>query len=149
MAGEPDKHCNIAEAVQDSRLCRLFSYWLAKKGDRRCPSRGDIDPLDFAYVLGHVILFDVIRDPLRFRVRVHGTEMVRRARYDLTASSSMICRSPTIDGMCASGAKVWFGMANRFSSTTIGHSTVALVDTRRFGCPSQMMVRTLRCCLRR
>jgi len=84
MAGESDKHCNIAEAVQDSRLCRLFSYWLAKKGDRRCPSRGDIDPLDFAYVLGHVILFDVIRDPLRFRVRVHGTEMVRRAGYDLT-----------------------------------------------------------------
>ena len=35
-------------------------------------------------MLGHVILIDVMRDPLRFRVRVHGTEMVAKARYDLT-----------------------------------------------------------------
>jgi hypothetical protein len=84
MAAEPDKHRNIAESVQDSRLCRLYYYWLAKKGDRRFPSRGDIDPLDFAYVLGHVTLLDVLRDPLRFRFRIHGTEMVRRAGYDLT-----------------------------------------------------------------
>jgi len=30
------------------------------------------------------MLLDVLRDPLRFRYRVHGTEMVRRAGYDLT-----------------------------------------------------------------
>jgi hypothetical protein len=84
MAAEPDKHRNIAEAVQDSRLRRLYYYWLAKTGARRFPSRGDIDPLDFAYVLGHVTLLDVVLDPLRFRFRVHGTEMVRRAGYDLT-----------------------------------------------------------------
>ncbi len=84
MPGEPDKHRNIAETVQDSRLRQLYDYWLAKKGDRRFPSRAHIDPLDFAYVLGHVSLLDVIRDPLRFRFRVHGTEMVRRAGYDLT-----------------------------------------------------------------
>jgi hypothetical protein len=84
MAGEPDKHRNIAEAIQDSRLCRLYCYWLAKKGERRFPARGDIDPLDFPYVLGHVMLLDVLRHPLRFKYRVHGTEMVRRAGYDLT-----------------------------------------------------------------
>jgi hypothetical protein len=84
MAGEPDKHPNIAQGIRDSRLCRLYYYWRARKGDRRFPTRSDIDPLDFGYVLGNVILFDVVRDPLRFRVRVHGTEMVRRAGYDLT-----------------------------------------------------------------
>jgi hypothetical protein len=84
MAAEPDKHWNVAEAVRDSRLCRLFYYWLAKKGDRRFPSRSDIDPLDFSYILGHVTLLDVVRDPVRFRFRVHGTEMARRAGYDLT-----------------------------------------------------------------
>jgi hypothetical protein len=83
MEGDPDKHRNIAEAVQDSRRCRLYYYWLAKEGDRRFPAHGDIDPLDFIYVLGHVTLLDVVRDPLRFRFSVHGTEMVRRAGYDL------------------------------------------------------------------
>jgi hypothetical protein len=73
-----------AADIRDARLRRLYEYWLAKKGQRRFPSRRDIDPVDFPYVLGHVILFDVMRDPLRFRVRVHGTEMVAKAGYDLT-----------------------------------------------------------------
>jgi hypothetical protein len=30
------------------------------------------------------MLVDVLRNPLLFRVRVHGTERVRRANYDLT-----------------------------------------------------------------
>ena len=73
-----------AEDIRDSRLRRLYQYWLEKKAQRRFPTRSDIDPVDFPYVLGHVILFDVMRDPLRFRVRVHGTEMVAKAGYDLT-----------------------------------------------------------------
>src|SRR5690348_9915908 len=79
-----DKHADIEAAVQDSRLRRLYEYWLAKKGDRRFPARADIDPLDFGYVLGNVMLLDVVRDPLRFRVRVHGTMMVMKAGYELT-----------------------------------------------------------------
>ncbi len=79
-----ERHLTRADDIGNARLRRLYEYWLAKKGARRYPSRTDIDPLDFAYVLGHVILFDVIREPLRFRVRVHGTEMVAKAGYDLT-----------------------------------------------------------------
>jgi len=75
---------SIAARVQDSQLRRLYEYWRNKKGTRRLPSRRDIDPLDFAYVLGRVMLLDVLGDPLRFWVRVHGTDMVRRAGYDLT-----------------------------------------------------------------
>jgi hypothetical protein len=78
------EHREIATGIQDSRLCRLYEYWLTKKGERRFPARCDIDPLDFGYVLGHVLLLDVVREPLRFRVRVHGTEMATRAGYDLT-----------------------------------------------------------------
>jgi hypothetical protein len=79
-----ERQLTDAAAIRDARLRRLYEYWLAKKGQRRFPSRAEIDPMDFAYVLGHVILFDVVRDPLRFRVRVHGTEMVEKAGYDLT-----------------------------------------------------------------
>src|SRR5215469_14537780 len=73
-----------AADMRDARLRRLYEYWLEKKGPRRFPSRREIDPIDFSYVLGHIILVDVLRDPLRFRVRVHGTEMVAKAGYDLT-----------------------------------------------------------------
>ena len=68
----------------EPRLRRLYEYWLKKRGRRRFPARGDIDPLDFSYLLGNVLLIDVLRNPLRFRMRVHGTEMARRANYDLT-----------------------------------------------------------------
>ena len=74
----------IASDVKDSRLRRLYEYWLAKKGRRRFPARRDIDPVDFTYMLGHVLLLDVLRDPLRFRFRVHGTAIAMRVGYDLT-----------------------------------------------------------------
>jgi hypothetical protein len=48
------------------------------------PARRDLDPLDFPYALGYVMLVDVLREPLRFRVRLHGTEITRRVLYDLT-----------------------------------------------------------------
>jgi hypothetical protein len=79
-----ERHQAIETGIQDSRLRRLYQYWLTKRGDRRFPARGDIDPLDFGYVLGHIMLLDVLRDPLRFRVRVHGSEMAIKAGYDLT-----------------------------------------------------------------
>jgi hypothetical protein len=70
--------------ITEPPLRRFYSYWLERKGTRRFPARRDIDPLDFSYVLGHIMMVDVLRDPLRFRVRVHGTEMARRAHYELT-----------------------------------------------------------------
>jgi hypothetical protein len=73
-----------ASEIAEPRLRRFFSYWLDRKGSRRFPARCDIDPLDFPYLLAHMMLIDVLREPLRFWVRVHGTEMVQRAHYDLT-----------------------------------------------------------------
>src|SRR4051812_37301044 len=74
----------LPSQIEDRRLARLYDYWLSCKGSRRFPSRSDIDPVDFRYVLGHVMLVDVLRDPLRFRVRLHGSDMARWANYDLT-----------------------------------------------------------------
>jgi hypothetical protein len=61
---------DLPSQIEDRRLAQLYDYWLSRKGSRRFPSRGDIDPLDFRYVLGHVMLVDVLRDPVRFRVRL-------------------------------------------------------------------------------
>jgi|SRR5579859_7468108 len=77
-----DQHS--ASEIAEPKLRRFFSYWLDRKGSRRFPARRDIDPLDFPYLLADMMLVDVLREPLRFWVRVHGTEMVQRAQYDLT-----------------------------------------------------------------
>jgi hypothetical protein len=74
----------LTDQIVEPRLRRLYAYWIERKGGRRFPARGDIDPLDFPYVLGSIMLLDVLRDPLRFRVRLHGTELVRRDTMDCT-----------------------------------------------------------------
>jgi hypothetical protein len=75
---------DLAARIREPALRRFYAYWLERKGARRFPARRDIDPLDFAYLLGNVLLLDVLRNPLRFRVRLHGTEMVSRAIGDMT-----------------------------------------------------------------
>ena len=75
---------DVSSAIKDERLGRLYEYWLTRKGNRSFPARRDIDPLEFRYVLGWVMLVDVLHDPLRFRVRLHGSEMVQQAGYELT-----------------------------------------------------------------
>jgi hypothetical protein len=74
----------LMREIAEPRLQKLYAYWSAARGDRRLPARRDIDPVDLSYALGHIMLVDVLRDPLRFRVRLHGTEMAMRADYDLT-----------------------------------------------------------------
>jgi hypothetical protein len=75
---------DLAQNIREERLRRLYDYWVDRKGDRRMPARHDIDPLDFPYLLGNIMMVDVARDPLRFRVRVHGTNLVRLSAYELT-----------------------------------------------------------------
>jgi hypothetical protein len=69
---------------KDDRLRRLLAYWTERCAGRAMPTRADIDPLDFAYILGNVVLLGVERDPLRFRVRLQGTAIVQRLGFDLT-----------------------------------------------------------------
>jgi hypothetical protein len=75
---------DLSRELVEPRLRRLYDYWCARRQGRRFPARRDLDPLDFRYVLGHVMLIDVLREPLRFRFRLHGSEIVGRVHYDLT-----------------------------------------------------------------
>lgn len=79
-----DDAIDLAGQIKEPKLARLYAYWRQRRGTRRFPRRRDIDPLDFPYLLGNVMLVDVLDDPRRFAVRLHGTEMALRARYDLT-----------------------------------------------------------------
>lgn len=82
-------------SIWDPRLHGLYEYWKERSGSRRFPARRDIDPMEVPYILPHIMLIDVLRNPLRFRVRVHGTERVRRANYDLTGK--LLDEIPTLE----------------------------------------------------
>jgi hypothetical protein len=56
-------------------LLRLFEYWDAKRGERRFPSRTDIDPLDFHDLLPNIFLIDVFEREPYFRFRLSGSSV--------------------------------------------------------------------------
>lgn len=68
----------------DERLRRLLGYWSEKRGSRRAPTRGDLDPLEIPDLLPIVNLIDVLHDPLRFRHRLIGTQVVEVLNRDAT-----------------------------------------------------------------
>ena len=71
--------------IKHPKLQQLYDYWSVKRGERKMPSRADIDPLDMTFVMGNVILVDVIAgEPPGFRIRLHGT----------TWSNALITSSP-------------------------------------------------------
>ena len=70
--------------LDDSRLRRLFAYWLEKRGDRPFPAKAEIDPVEFSYILGYVTLVDVERDPRRYRFRQDGSILVALSGTDYT-----------------------------------------------------------------
>lgn len=74
----------ILSAIEDDGIRQLYAYWDVKRAARRFPARRDIDPVDLSFVLGWIVLLDVSYDPLRFRVRLYGSELAARTGHDLT-----------------------------------------------------------------
>jgi hypothetical protein len=68
----------------DPRLQRFYAYWDERRRGRPFPARRDLDPADFAYILGYLTLIEVRHDPPGFRFRLHGSELVRHGGYDMT-----------------------------------------------------------------
>lgn len=74
----------LLDTIETPCLRQLYLYWDSRRQGREFPARRDLDPLDFRFALGHITLLDVLQDPLRFRFRLHGSELTLRAGYDLT-----------------------------------------------------------------
>jgi hypothetical protein len=72
------------DRIRSGVLRRLFQYWDEKRGDRRAPSRGDIDPAEMIEALPNVFLIDVLAEPRRYRVRLMGTVLGDWYGQDLT-----------------------------------------------------------------
>ncbi len=74
-----------APDISHPKLHQLYEYWAERRGDRAMPARADLDPIDMAFVIGNVILVDVIEgNPPRFRIRLHGTNLSQRVGFELT-----------------------------------------------------------------
>ncbi len=68
----------------DERLARLYRYWWQKRGSGAPPHRGDLNPAEIPDLLPIVNLIDVRWDPISFRHRLVGTEIVERLERDVT-----------------------------------------------------------------
>src|SRR5262245_49523314 len=84
----PDAFVPLVEdalaAVTDARLRRFLAYIEEKRGGRAFAARQDLDPVDFPYMLGDIVILDVLHEPLRFRYRLVGSTLVGWRNYDLT-----------------------------------------------------------------
>ena len=66
----------------------IYDYWLRKCGDRRMPSRDDIDPTEMAPIwLPSICLVDVVPNERRYVYRLVGTEEVEIRGEDPTGKS--------------------------------------------------------------
>lgn len=78
----------IVATVAHPDLHRLYDYWCARAAPGGLPSRRDIDPLDMDFMLGNLILVDVVRDPARpsprFRYRLVGANLVNTLGLEMT-----------------------------------------------------------------
>lgn len=78
----------IVATVAHPDLHRLYDYWRTRAAPGALPSRRDIDPLDMGFMLGNLILVDVVRDPgrpsPRFRYRLVGANLVSALGLEMT-----------------------------------------------------------------
>jgi hypothetical protein len=66
----------------DPLVGRLYRYWDERRQGRGAPSRADIDPIDFAFILADVCLIEVVAAGVadaqpRFLYRIVGDNLVQ------------------------------------------------------------------------
>lgn len=68
-----------------SPLQQLFNYWNDKRQQKLLPCRDVIDPLELRFVLGNVLLAEIVRgERLRFRYRLWGSNLTEDYGVEMT-----------------------------------------------------------------
>ncbi len=60
-------------------LASLHDYWASRRHGSAFPARSDIDPIDIPTLLEHLLLIEVLDQPLDFRYRLVGGHIVHHA----------------------------------------------------------------------
>ena len=72
------------DQIQDSNVRQFVRLWQDAHVDGRPPAKSFLDPLRLRFLLGSLSLLEVQPEPLRFRYRLVGTDIVQRLGYELT-----------------------------------------------------------------
>jgi len=73
----------LLPSIENPKIVEVAEYWMSIHPDDRLPSRSDFDPVEIPQLLPHLVLVDVETDPLRFLIRVQGTEVSRAMKREL------------------------------------------------------------------
>lgn len=73
----PDRvrYATLPDELRHPNLVRLYRHWDEVRRGRS---------MSLPQLLGHLLLIDVLREPLRFRYRLIGTRLTERMRRDMT-----------------------------------------------------------------
>ena len=74
---------HVREAT-DMPFHLLYNYWVSKCRGETMPLRRAIDPVDLKRILPRIAVIEVLRDPLRFRYRLAGTQVCDIHGIELT-----------------------------------------------------------------
>jgi hypothetical protein len=95
----------ISMDISDQQLSpeqgNFLAYWRKQAGDLIAPRRQDFDVLDVPTLMPHVIIFDILRDPLDFRYRLVGT-----VQRQMSAGEYTGMKMSEIDGR-GPGSGIW------------------------------------------
>jgi hypothetical protein len=95
---------------------RLYDYWLAAAPDGRLPGRQHIVPEDIVALWSRLWMIDVFREPLRYRYRFCGTDLVCSLGREVTGAWLDVVHPQLIANplsrerfrfMAASGGATW------------------------------------------
>lgn len=120
----------------DARLHQLHGLWRAARdaNDNVPPDHGFVDPLHLRFIIGSLLLFEVQADPLRFRYRLVGTDIVDHLGIELTGM--WLDQHPDVqrvDRIAATLELAW-------SQQAAVHFTYALMSfKRRWPCESLVL----------
>lgn len=67
-----------ADIVESPTVLELYGYWCRLRGERRFPSKPEIDLSAIAHLASSLMLLKVTHDPLDFEYRIIGDEIATR-----------------------------------------------------------------------
>lgn len=113
----------VAIRQEYKKLKALMDYWQGICRPGGLPSRSDLDPVEIPQLLGNVFLVDVERQPMRFRMRLAGSEIDRVFGRSFTGrflddfhtgyferdalsdyAQVVFCKQPSFTERCVAGA---------------------------------------------
>lgn len=90
MSWSPESSANAIEVARDLAApsdpitAEIFQYWNEKRGTRRMPGRGEIDPAELRGLVSNLMLLDVVEPGRLYRVRLVGGAIVDFAGFNIT-----------------------------------------------------------------